>query len=120
MICPQCFGTDCSRSRRSGAIDFVFTLFGCKPWRCRCGQRFHALRVALSFSHFAHCSKCGNFDLIHLSPDRVKEGTMLFAKRLLHFPAYRCHPCRENFFSIRLYRRGLGQASAESQTVIES
>jgi hypothetical protein len=30
---------------------------------------------------------------------------MVFLKRFLGFPAYRCDPCRQRFFSIRPYRR---------------
>jgi hypothetical protein len=61
--------------------------------------------VALSFSYLAHCPRCGNFDLDHISRERVEEGSMVFVKRLLHFPAYRCDPCRERFFSIRPFRK---------------
>src|ERR1700683_681097 len=62
-------------------------------------------RVAVTFERFAHCSKCGNFDLEHISRERVESGTLLSFKRWLHFPAYRCDPCRERFFSVRLFRR---------------
>ena len=51
--------------------------------------------------HLAHCPKCGNFDLDRISRERVDGGALIFAKRLLRFPAYRCDPCRERFFSIR-------------------
>jgi hypothetical protein len=106
MICPQCRSADCFRSHRSGMMDFVFTLAGCRPWRCHtCDRRFYSWRVALSFSRFAHCPRCGNFDLERISRDRVEDGTMFLAKRLLHFPAYRCDPCRERFFSIRPVRK---------------
>ncbi len=106
MICPQCRSADCFRSHRSGPIDFAFTLAGARPWRCHtCDRRFYAWRVAFWFCRFAHCPRCGNFDLDHISRDRVDEGSLLFAKRLLHFPAYRCDPCRERFFSIRRHRK---------------
>jgi hypothetical protein len=35
----------------------------------------------------------------------VDEGALLSMKRLLQFPAYRCDPCRERFFSVRPFRR---------------
>ncbi len=102
MICPQCRSAECFRSHRSGPADFLFTLAGCRPWRCKtCELRFYARRVALRFLHLAHCPKCGNFDLDRISRERVDGGTLIFAKRLLRFPAYRCDPCRERFFSIR-------------------
>jgi hypothetical protein len=86
--------------------DFLFTLSGAKPWRCQtCERRFYAWRVAASLSHYAHCSKCGNFDLKSISRDRVEKGTLVAAKRLLRVPAYRCDPCRERFFSFRPFRR---------------
>ena len=106
MICPQCRSAACFRSHRSGVVDFVFTLAGSRPWRCHtCDRRFYAWRVALCFSLFAHCPRCGNFDLDHISRERVENGSGAFVKRLLRFPAYRCDPCRERFFSIRPFRK---------------
>jgi hypothetical protein len=32
-------------------------------------------------------------------------GALAWLFRLLHFPAYRCAPCRNRFFSYRVYRR---------------
>jgi hypothetical protein len=106
MICPQCRSGDCFRSRRKGALDFVFTLAACRPWRCHtCEKRFYAWRVALRFAVFAHCPRCGNFLLDHVDRDRVEDGTLVGTKRLLHFPAFRCDPCRLRFFSIRPTRK---------------
>ena len=74
---------------------------GLRPWRCHtCDRRFYAGIVATSFAHYVHCSKCGNFDLEHIARNRVEEGTLVFLKRRLRFPAYRCDPCRHRFFSI--------------------
>jgi len=116
MICPQCRSADCFRSHRSGVLDFAFTLAGCRPWRCHtCDRRFYSWRVALSFACFAHCPRCGNFDLDHISRERVEYGAMLFVKRLLHFPAYRCDPCRERFFSIRPFRKILPSMAPASE-----
>lgn len=61
--------------------------------------------MALPFVRYAHCPKCGNFDLKHIARERVKKGSLLFLKRMLVFPAYRCEPCREKFFSVLPYRR---------------
>jgi ribosomal protein L32 len=106
MLCPQCRSAECLRSHRAGMVDFLFTLIGSRPWRCKtCERRFYASHVALSYAHLAHCPRCGNFDLDHISRDRVEKGTLLFAKRLLRFPAYRCDPCRERFFSALPFRR---------------
>jgi hypothetical protein len=106
MICPQCRSANCFRSHRSGATDFLHKLVGRKPWRCHsCELRFHARRVAIPFSRYAHCPRCGNFDLDRIARDRVEEGTLIFLKRWLKVPAYRCDPCRQRFFSILPYRR---------------
>lgn len=106
MICPQCRSTDCFRSHRQGLVDFGFTILSIKPWRCHsCAFRFYAHRVALAFSKYAHCPRCGNFDLEHLRGDRVDRGTLVGVKRWLAFPAYRCAPCRTRFFSTRPFRR---------------
>jgi len=87
-------------------MDFGFTILNLKPWRCHsCDFRFYARRVALAYSRYAHCPKCGNFDLEHLSRERVDRGSFLPLKRWMGFPAYRCAPCRERFFSARPFRR---------------
>src|SRR5271156_1355750 len=102
MICPQCRSGDCLRSRRGGIADFLATWILLRPWRClACDVRFYAWRVAVAFSRFVHCPRCGNFDLDLIARDRVDEGTLVLAKRVLKFPAYRCDPCRQKFFSAR-------------------
>jgi hypothetical protein len=106
MICPQCRSADCYRSHRGGPLDYAVTVFGLRPWRCHsCDFRFYAFRVALSFSMYTHCPRCGNFDLELISSERVEKGTLLALKRWLSFPAYRCDPCRQRFFSARPFRR---------------
>jgi uncharacterized protein with PIN domain len=106
MICPQCRSADCFRSHRSGLIDFVCTGLGLRPWRCHtCDFRFHARSVALAFSRYAHCPRCGNFDLERIARGRVEDGLLVYVQRFLGLPAYRCDPCREKFFSLRPYRR---------------
>ncbi len=104
MICPQCRSADCSRSRRSGVLDYLLSVAGIKPWRClTCERRFYAGKVAVSFSRYAHCPRCGNFDLQQIARIHVERGTLVFLKRFLGFPAYRCDVCRERFFSILRY-----------------
>ncbi|MGD0429240.1 MAG: hypothetical protein ABSC10_21250 [Candidatus Acidiferrales bacterium] len=106
MICPQCRSDNCFRSHRDGILDFVLSGAGLRPWRCHsCDRRFHAWRVAAILERFAHCPRCGNFDIEHISRDRVEDGTLIFLKRWLRFPAYRCDPCRHRFFSVREFRR---------------
>jgi hypothetical protein len=106
MICPQCRSANCFQSHRDGVLDYSLSAVGLRPWRCHtCDHRYYAWRVAATFERFAHCSKCGNFDLERISRERVESGTLFNLKRWLHFPAYRCDPCRERFFSVRLFRR---------------
>jgi len=106
MICPQCRSADCFRSHRDGALDFLLSVADLKPWRCHsCDRRFYAWRVAIAFTRFAHCPRCGNFDLERISRERVDNGTLISAKRWLQFSAYRCDPCRERFFSVLRLRR---------------
>jgi hypothetical protein len=100
MVCPRCRSGNCFRSHRRGVQDYVLTAAVLKPWRCHtCDNRFYAWRVAFLFSRYAHCPKCGNFQLEHISRDRVEDGTLVTLKRWLGVPAYRCDPCRERFFS---------------------
>jgi hypothetical protein len=106
MICPQCRSGDCVRSRRGGAADFLGTLLRLRPWRCQaCDLRFHAWTVAIPFALYAHCPRCGNFDLQRIARERVDQGTLPDVKRFLGFPAYRCDPCRQKFFSFLPHRR---------------
>ncbi len=106
MICPGCRSGNCFRSHRDGILDFVFSGAGLRPWRCHsCDRRFHAWRVAAILERYAHCPRCGNFDLEHISRERVEDGTLIFLKRWLRFPAYRCDPCRHRFFSVLQFRR---------------
>src|ERR1700722_2984157 len=106
MICPQCRSADCFRSHRDGALDFLLSVADLKPWRCHsCDRRFYAWRVAIAFTRFAHCPRCGNFDLERIFRERVDNGTLISAKRWLQFSAYRCDPCRERFFSVLRLRR---------------
>jgi len=101
MICPRCRSGNCFRSRRSGVFDTLISAFGLLPWRCQtCDKRFFAGRVAWPFLRYAHCPRCGNFDLEHIPRNRVEHGTLVALKRFLGFPAYRCDPCRQRFFSV--------------------
>jgi predicted RNA-binding Zn-ribbon protein involved in translation (DUF1610 family) len=87
-------------------VDFLGSFLGLRPWRCdTCDYRFFARRVAVAFAGYAHCPRCGNFALDRIASDRVEEGTLIFFKRFLGFPAYRCAPCRERFFSSLPYRK---------------
>jgi hypothetical protein len=115
MICPQCRSADCYRSRRGGFTDFLGTLARLRPWRCHaCDKRFYAWSVATAFARYAHCTRCGNFDLQKISRDRVDQGALRMAKRLFGIPAYRCDPCRQKFFSLLPYRRIVPSMVAES------
>ena len=106
MICPRCRSADCLRSHRTGLQDFLSTAGGLRPWRCRsCELRFYAWRVAARFSRYAHCPKCGNFELSRIAPEHAGTGILVSVKRLLRFPAYRCVPCREKILTIRPFHR---------------
>jgi transposase-like protein len=116
MICPQCRSADCFRSHRGGVLDFLGTIVSLRPWRCHtCDFRFYAWRVAVSFAGYAHCPRCGNFDLEHISRERVGRDVRTFLQRRLGFPAYRCDPCREKFFSVRPHRRILPSMVSTSE-----
>src|ERR1700734_3356976 len=113
MICPRCRSAECYRSHRGGITDFVASLTGTRPWRCMARElRFYAWKVAAAFSLNAHCPRCGNFNLEHISRERVEAGSMITLKRWLGFPAYRCDPCRHRFFSVKPFRRILPSPSA--------
>jgi len=63
---------------------------------------------------------CGNLDVQRISSDHGM-GMLAWVYRLLRAPAYRCAPCRNRFFSFRMYRRIVPtkqpvEQRAESQT----
>jgi hypothetical protein len=47
---------------------------------------------------------CGNLDMPRISSEHGM-GTLAWFFRLFRAPAYRCAPCRNRFFSFRIYRR---------------
>ncbi len=107
------------RSRRGGISDFLGTCLGLRPWRCQtCDFRFYARCVAISFSKYAHCPRCGNFDLDHIARERVGPGLLFAVQRFLGFPAYRCDPCRQKFFSLLPYRRILPSVISSAERKI--
>ncbi len=119
LICPTCHSGSCRRSQRRGAKDRFWGLFGLRPWRCRtCDIRFLAWVVPVRHVRFVHCPRCGNFDLQRVSRDRVVGDVFAPLQRALHFPAYRCDPCRLRFFSLRFFRPipVLGDESSPSET----
>lgn len=104
MICPTCHSESCRRSRRAGAKDRLYSLFGLRPWRCKvCEKRFYGWLVPAKYVFYVHCPSCGNLDLQLVSRDRVMEGRFTGLRRLLRFTAYRCEDCRSRFFSARRY-----------------
>jgi uncharacterized protein with PIN domain len=61
--------------------------------------------VAITFVLHAHCPRCGKLDLRRIARKQVSGSLLRRPMRWLHFPAYRCEPCRESFFSLRRFRR---------------
>jgi len=104
VVCPECYSTRCTRSRRTGAKDYSLGLSQVRPWRCRsCQRRFYAWNVPVSLIWYAHCPKCGGFALEKISSRLALDGNFKWLKRTLGFAAYRCPGCRERFFSALLY-----------------
>lgn len=52
----------------------------------------------------AHCSICGNHDLMRIAGEHVI-GFLTPLWRSLGIPAFRCVPCRFKFFSLRPLRK---------------
>ncbi len=101
MTCPVCKGKNARRSRRQKVTDYLLSVFGVYPWRCRdCHTRFYARPMSLSDSLHAHCPICGNIELKRISPEHV-DTPLGFLWSAIHIPAYRCEPCRHKYFSIR-------------------
>ena len=76
-----------------------------RPWRCRaCDSRFYAWAAPIGYIWYVHCGLCGNMDLQRISSEHGM-GVFSWVYRLFRLPAYRCAPCRNRFFSFRIYRR---------------
>jgi hypothetical protein len=85
-------------------MDYLRGFAGILPWRCEsCEARFYARAMALRCFLYAHCRICGNFDLQHISAERM-QGILAIPWRIMGIPALRCDPCRHKFFSIRPLR----------------
>ncbi len=101
MICPHCQNYDCFRSHRR-KWEYAISLLGIMPWRCMaCQKRFYARRVPLRLLHHAHCSRCGNMDLLIIRPHKLEHHTLARLATLLGARALRCEFCRNNFVSWR-------------------
>jgi len=93
-----------------------------RPWRCRvCDHRFYAWASPIGYVWYVHCGLCGNFDVQRISSEHGM-GMFAWVFRLLRVPTYRCAPCRNRFFSFRIYRRIVPtkqpvETKAESQPV---
>jgi hypothetical protein len=81
-------------------------------------MRFYAWAVPITYVGYVHCGLCGNMDLQRISREHGA-GRFRWLFRLLRFPAYRCAPCRNRFFSIRRYRR-IVPSGANRETAAES
>ena len=100
LICPKCDSSDCQRSRRRSASDYIYGVTKIRPWRCcECGHRFFAWKVPLRFLGYAHCRRCGRFELQRMAREHA-EGSFRFVGQFLCLPLYRCPPCRNRFFSM--------------------
>src|SRR5215469_6524434 len=116
QACPVCRSANLRRSRRRTPTDYFLSFIGVLPWRCEsCETRFRARRIPLRELIYAHCAICGNLELQRIAPEYVP-GLAAAVGRLLGFPALRCVPCRNKFFSIRPLRRETNKAAtAQSQ-----
>jgi hypothetical protein len=105
LLCPECHSDSPRRSRRAGVKDYIVGVSLLRPWRCRgCDLRFYAWSTPIRYVGYVHCAMCGNMDLQRISSEHGN-GSMAWLFRLLRFPTYRCAPCRNRFFSSRIYRR---------------
>jgi hypothetical protein len=93
--------------------DYLIGVTRLRPWRCQvCELRFYAWAVPVSYVTHAHCGMCGNMDLQRISREHGA-GSFAWLFRLLHFPTYRCAPCRNRFFSIRSYQRVIAKRNED-------
>ena len=105
LLCPVCHSDSPRRSHRRSAKDFLVGVARLRPWRCRaCESRFYAWAAPVGYVCYVHCDKCGNMDLQRIASEHGI-GVLSWLFRHFRVPAYRCAPCRNRFFSIRVHRR---------------
>jgi hypothetical protein len=105
LLCPVCHSDSPRRSRRRSFNDYLAGVARLRPWRCRaCDSRFFAWATPIEYVWYVHCRMCGNLDMPRISSEHGM-GTLGWLFRLFRAPAYRCAPCRNRFFSFRIYRR---------------
>jgi len=105
LLCPVCHSDSPRRSRRSSVKDYAVGVTRLRPWRCRvCDVRFYAWAAPIKYVYYVHCGLCGNFDVQRISSEHGM-GMFAWVFRLMRVPTYRCAPCRNRFFSFRIYRR---------------
>jgi hypothetical protein len=85
--------------------DYLVGVTRMRPWRCQaCESRFYAWATSIEYVANVHCGMCGNMDLQRISSEHGM-GSLAWVFRIFGVPAYRCAPCRNRFFSFRIYRR---------------
>ncbi len=115
MHCPRCKRESSRRSRRRGLHEYLLSLVGVYPWRCGdCGRRFYATLVPLRHLLYAHCPRCGNFNL-EFASGAARKARFGFVGRLPFVSALRCDLCRLNFVTLRALRALPAEAESEPE-----
>lgn len=113
--CPSCGSQNIRPARLRNPKEFLSTLAGFQPIRCRnCRTRFTKRVWRPSDVWYARCPKCLRQDLSTWSEGQYRVPPHKIV--LLRFGAspYRCEPCRHNFVAFRRRKRkpGLGRRRA--------
>ena len=100
--CPFCSGHSLRESKIRGAAEWLRSLAGILPFRCRqCGTRFSTSLWDLRSWRYARCPKCLGTELSRWSEQYY--NAPLGVRLLVGMGAtrYRCEFCRHNFASFR-------------------
>ena len=118
QVCPQCGKLRVRRSRRKNLNDYILSLGGLYPYRCReCNFRYHVRRQHRSPRKFwwAQCPKCFSTKIQRIAKNKVPVNSTNFLGRVLAFPGYRCPQCRTRFFDARPRKRIPAEPGAMEQ-----
>jgi predicted RNA-binding Zn-ribbon protein involved in translation (DUF1610 family) len=109
-VCPECGEEKVRRSRRRTLLDYLLSLSGLRPYRCReCNQRFYDYSRSRRLpreprSRWAKCPRCGGTSAYRIARNKVPStwGNLLW--RILPVSGFRCPECRKRFFDYRPQR----------------
>jgi DNA-directed RNA polymerase subunit RPC12/RpoP len=102
LACPQCGSRDAHVSHRTGAAEWLRSLIGIFPLRCRrCKTRWSTSTWESAAWKYARCPKCYRQQLSTWTREHYNPPNWILLQLRLGATPYRCVSCRCNFASFK-------------------